>query len=259
MTASKVPARLVGRRVLVTGGGSGIGRASVLRLAAEGAAVAVTDLRAESAEAAAEEVARGGGHAVGLPADVADEQSVAAAVRAAAGQFGGLDTVVACAGLLHSAATHETSLDLWEFMLRVNLTGTFLTVKHCLPHLLTAGGGSIVTVGSVASLVAGGWASCYDASKGGVLQFTRAVGAEYADRGIRANCVCPGHIGTNLRAHSTAAVGPPATPPVSRVTAPMNRRADPAEVAGVIAFLCSDDSSFMTSSAVMVDGGFTAV
>jgi NAD(P)-dependent dehydrogenase (short-subunit alcohol dehydrogenase family) len=256
--------RLAGRRAFVTGAGSGIGRGAALRLAADGAAVAVTDVRAELADNVAGAILAAGGSALALKADVTDERSVADAVAAAAEQLGGLDSLVTCAGILHAAPTHETDLALWELTLRVNLTGTFLVLRHGLPHLLAAGGGSIVTVGSVASLVAGGWSSSYDASKGGVLQLTRAVAVEYADRGIRANCVCPGAVATNLKAHSEQAVGPrPGTgerpSPPKRVEVPMSRHADPAEIGAVVAFLCSDDASFMTGVTVPVDGGHTAV
>ena len=107
--------------------------------------------------------------------------------------------------------------------------------------------------------MAGGYASCYDASKGGVLQLTRAVGVEYADRNIRANCVCPGHVATNLRAHSIEALGAASIPAPARTIAPMARTADPSEIASAVAFLASDDASFITGSMLMVDGGFTAV
>jgi 3-oxoacyl-[acyl-carrier protein] reductase len=167
--------------------------------------------------------------------------------------------VVTCAGVLQSAATHETPLELWNLVLDVNLTGTFLAVRACLPHLLDAGGGSIVTVGSIASLVAGGYAACYDASKGAVLQFTRAIAAEYAHRGIRANCVCPGAVTTGLKATSAAVTGPPRGDHATWAEAPIGRHADPSELAAAVAFLCADESSFMTGSPVMVDGGFTAV
>jgi NAD(P)-dependent dehydrogenase (short-subunit alcohol dehydrogenase family) len=155
-------------------------------------------------------------------------------------------------------------LDLWNLTLRVNLTGTFLVVRDGLAHLLAAGGGAIVTIGSIASVVAGGYSSSYDASKGGVLQLTRAVAAEYADRGIRANCVLPGAVSTNLKAHSEESVGPRAgtgtrPSPPKRVDVPMNRHADPSEIAAVVSFLCSDDASFLTGGAVPVDGGHTAV
>jgi NAD(P)-dependent dehydrogenase (short-subunit alcohol dehydrogenase family) len=259
MTIDRAAKRLTGRRALVTGAGSGIGRACALRLAREGAVVAVVDLRSSLASETRDAITREGGSAIAVEADVSSETSVALAVTRLVEELGGLDTIVTAAGILQSAATHEMALSLWERMLAVNLTGTFLPVKHGLPHLLDNGGGAIVTIGSVASVVAGGWASSYDASKGGVLQFTRAVGAEYADRGIRANCVCPGAVTTNLRAHSVESLGAPETPSASRVQAPMSRHADPAEIAGAVAFLCSDDSSFMTSSVLMVDGGFTAV
>jgi NAD(P)-dependent dehydrogenase (short-subunit alcohol dehydrogenase family) len=251
--------RLAGRRAFVTGGGSGIGAATAERLAAEGAVVAVSDRDGQAAATVAQAIVRRGAEASALTADVADERSVRDAVARAAAAAGGLDTVVTCAGVLQSARTHETGLALWERVVAVNLTGTFLAVRECLPHLLEAGGGSIVTIGSVASVVAGGYASCYDASKGGVLQFTRAVGAEYADRGIRANCVCPGAVTTNLKATSAQVVGPAEAAPAARVDPPIARHADPAELAAVVAFLCASDAAFVTAAAVMVDGGLTAV
>jgi NAD(P)-dependent dehydrogenase (short-subunit alcohol dehydrogenase family) len=237
-------------RAVVTGGGSGIGLATARRLAGDGAAVAAVDIRFD------EDAARF--PVLAIPGDVGDETSIAEAVNRAASQLGGLDAVVACAGVVHAQATHELRLDDWERLLRVNLTGTFLAVKHALPHLLAAGGGSIVTIGSIASVVAGGYAASYDASKSGVLGFTRAVAVEYADRGIRANCVCPGHVATELKAHSAESTGLGGSV-AGRVAVPMPRRADPGEVANVIAFLCSDESSFMTGATLMVDGGFTAV
>jgi NAD(P)-dependent dehydrogenase (short-subunit alcohol dehydrogenase family) len=256
--------RLDGRRALVTGAGSGIGRAASHRLAQEGASIAAVDVRREAVDQVADELSQAGARCIGLAADIGDESSVIAAVSAAVEQLGGLDTVVACAGITLDGATDAITLEEWNLVMRINLTGVFLTLKHTLPHLCAAGGGAIVTVGSVASLVAAGRASSYDASKGGVLQLTRAVAVEYADRAIRANCVCPGVVATNLAANSQG-IGRPAAstsrpaPPPMRVTVPMARSADAAEIAGVVAFLCSDDASFVTGAAIAADGGYTAV
>ena len=220
--------RMMGRRALVTGGASGIGRASVLRLAADGAGVAVVDVRPGAADPVAEEVRAAGGLAIALTCDVRDEASVGAATRAAADAIGGLDTVVACAGITATGATHSVALADWQLVISVNLTGVFLVVKHSLPHLLDAGGGAIVTIGSTASLVAAGRTASYDASKGGVLQFTRAIAVEYVDQGIRANCVCPGVVSTGLATHSRALDAPwdgdGVAGPSARLRVPMSRR-----------------------------------
>jgi NAD(P)-dependent dehydrogenase (short-subunit alcohol dehydrogenase family) len=243
----------------VTGAGSGIGRACAQRLASDGAAVAVVDLQATTAAETAGLITGAGGIAIALVADVSSASSVETVVARAVDELGRLDTIVTAAGVVHVVATHEMDPAEWERMLAVNLTGTFLPVRFGLPHLLR-GGGAIVTVASVAAFVAGGASSSYDASKGGVLQFTRSIAAEYASHGVRANCVCPGRVRTNLREtsrQSFVATGAPGG--ALRVTVPMDRSADPAEIAAVVAFLCSDDASFMTGSAVMADGGYTAV
>lgn len=168
--------RLAGRRALVHGGGSGIGRASAIRLAAEGASVVVADVRPQLAESAALEIAAGGGTASWTECDIGDEDQVAEASRIAAERLQGLDTLVASAGIATRGVVHELSLSDWELVLRVNLAGVFLACKHAIPPMVEAGGGSVVTIGSVSSVVVGGGGSAasYKAAKGGVLQLTRS-------------------------------------------------------------------------------------
>lgn len=252
------------RRAIVTGAASGIGLACARALSQAGAGVALLDLRHDAVVAAASRLAAETGRtAFGLACDVTSEGSVQRAIDEASRELGGVDTVVAAAGIVRPIATDGSTLADWETVIGVNLTGVFLTIRHALPHLLEGGGGSIVTIGSVASLVAAGHAS-YDAAKGGVLQLTRSIAAEYGTRGIRANCVCPGLIQTELLAHSTEihgslAAAQPGERIQDRVRPPIPGRADPSAVGDVVAFLCSDAASFVTGAAIPVDGGYSAI
>jgi NAD(P)-dependent dehydrogenase (short-subunit alcohol dehydrogenase family) len=252
--------RLMGKRALVTGGASGIGFACARRLIAEGASVVLCDMRNEALENAKSQLSAGA-HAIAC--DVGSAPAVEALVVRAVQLLGGLDIVVTCAGIVRSGPTHSVPLDQWDMVIRTNLTGTFLVLRHCIAHFLQGGGGAIVTIGSVSSVVAAGRTSAYDASKGGVLQLTRAVAVEYADAGIRANCVLPGLVRTSLAASSIELHGPmnvdTSKAPASRLRIPIERYADPDEIAAVSAFLASDDASFMTGAAVAVDGGYTAI
>lgn len=259
VAGERVAQRHAERRVLVVGGAAGIGRAGALRMAAEGATVAIADRDGSGAAATARAINGSGGTALGRAMDVIDEASVRDGVAEVVAAMGGLDAAVITVGIVDGGAVHDLTLEQWELVLRVNLTGTFLVLKHAIPELVQSGGGAIVTTGSVASVVAAGAAASYDASKGGVLQLTRSVARSYADAGVRANCLCPGAVRTDIFANSTDVLGHEPPRGGMTVTPPISRAAHPDEIAGVISFLVSDDSSFMTGSAVMADGGFTAI
>jgi 3-oxoacyl-[acyl-carrier protein] reductase len=254
--------RFANRVILVTGGGSGIGRATSLRLAREGAAVIVADIREKNAGEVAELITNAGGRASASECDVAIADDVERVVRRE-NTFGPIDGLVACAGISFRNATDAISLQDWNRVVDVNLTGTFLAIRSVLPTMIEMGRGTIVTIGSTASVVGSGGSSAYGAAKAGVLGLTRFVGIEYADVGIRANCLCPGKVETEFARHSGELMRSARSEsrPGNRigVSAPMQRMAHPDEVANVVAFLSSNDSSWMTASAVMVDGGYTAV
>lgn len=243
--------RLEGRGALVTGAASGIGRATCERFAAEGARLACVDRDGDAAEALAKELRTRGVDAVALACDVSSEDEVDRAVDAAVDHFGGLDVLVNSAGILHFTHTHEETLERWNRILAVNLTGTFLVCRAALPHLQD-GGGCIVNVSSTAALRAHAWAAAYSASKGGVQALTAELAIEYGRQGVRTNCICPGGIVTPM--HDAFELPEGADPKLLRRIMPFDRMRGPETCAGVIAFLASDDAAHVNGEFVRVDG-----
>ena len=253
--------RVAGKIALITGAGTGIGRATCVRLAEEGAEVVVTSRNPSHVEETCAEVeAACGTKPLGLRLDLSERTAVDAVVADVAGRFGRIDIVSNNAGieLLHGPTVEETTDEEWELVFRVNVTGTFWVCRAALPHM--ADGGSIVNTASINSLVAWPNDSSYTMSKGALLQFTRAMALDVAPRGIRANCVCPGVIDTPLTdLFLDDADDPDSLRREYEAAAPLNRMGTAREVANCILFLASDESSFVTGSALLVDGGTTAI
>jgi NAD(P)-dependent dehydrogenase (short-subunit alcohol dehydrogenase family) len=238
--------------VMVTGAGGGIGQASARRVAAEGGAVFCVDLNPAAVDATVAAIAAAGGRASGRVCDISSEDDVRACVAACVEEYGSLYALVNMAGVLRFDDTQQLTLAHWQKVIDVNLTGTMLLCREVIPHLL-ATRGSIVNAASTAALAGLPCGVAYSASKGGVLAMTRSIAIEYAKRGVRANCVCPGEIKTGM----TDGVTFPDTMDfelISRVVSPTGARG-PEVVASVIAMLASEDGIHITGEDIRVDGG----
>lgn len=244
---------LKGRRLAVTGAGSGIGQATAHRFLEEGASVACLDI-SEDLNAPGDPAQ--GQSAVCIPVDVADAAHALEAVDAAAGALGGLDGVVNAAGVSLRSSLEDTTPEDWARIMAINLTGPFNICRAAVPHLRGAGGGTIVNIASGAAFKPSFDFSAYCASKAGLTMFTKAIALDLAGDGIRANAVCPGVVDTAMIARAIS-ISPDAEAAATRFTsaAAMKRMGAPGEVAEVIVFLTSSASSFVTGSAYSVDGG----
>jgi NAD(P)-dependent dehydrogenase (short-subunit alcohol dehydrogenase family) len=232
--------RLAGRRIIVTGVASGIGRRTAALFAAEGAQVGLLDRDADGVRRAAQDL---GGHAIAV--DVTDEEAVQAEIAEAAGAMGGIDGVVNAAGIMTVGSVLDTSAAMFRKLLDVNLTGTYIVVRACLPWLEKNPGATVVNIASAAGLLPNApGLTGYAASKGGVVNLTRALAAELAPK-VRVNSVCPGMVDTPMADGFRANVGNYA----------LKRLADPEEIARVILFLTSPESSYVTGATLAADGG----
>jgi NAD(P)-dependent dehydrogenase (short-subunit alcohol dehydrogenase family) len=247
--------RLDGKVALVTGAGEGMGRAGALLFAGEGARVGVLDLDAARAEAVAAEIEAAGGEAVAVAADVSSAGDVRAAVEAVAGAFRALHVLYNNAGvwLPGDGAVTELDEDVWHRTLAVNLTGVYLCCRHGIPHLLEAGGGSVINTSSPVAVRPEPVYDAYTASKGGVISLTRSIAQFYGPRGVRANVLMPGSIVTAM---TREALADPRYREASERMTVLGRLGQPEEVAAAALFLASDESSFVTGSIQWVDGGW---
>jgi NAD(P)-dependent dehydrogenase (short-subunit alcohol dehydrogenase family) len=247
---------LEGGVVIISGGGSGIGRATATRAAHEGAAVAVVDKHADNAEETAAMIRGAGGRASAHPCDVGDDAAVSSAVGAAASGLGRITGVVTAAGIFHGPdlqLAHQVSVDDFVTVLRVNLVGTFAVIKHALPFLVD-GGGAIVTIASTAAIRGHGFGAGYTASKGGVDALTRLLAVQYGKHGVRANCICPGGVDTPMTGGTFTT--PEAVERAKR-TVPIGHHAQPEDIGDVAVFLLTDDARHLTGVTLPVEGGAT--
>jgi meso-butanediol dehydrogenase / (S,S)-butanediol dehydrogenase / diacetyl reductase len=248
-----------GKVAMITGAGSGIGRATALLLAAEGAAVAAIDCHETSARETASLINQQGGEALALTADVSKNPDVRTAVEAIWGRHGRIDILFACAAIQIAKSVADTSEEEWDRLHSVNLKGTFLCCKHVIPVMRKQGGGSIVIASSGHAFVTYRNNSAYAGTKGGLLAFMRGVALDYAADGIRANCIVPGATDTPmLRGYINSCSDPRAEEERIIASIPLRRLARPEDVAKAVRFLSSRDASYITGTWLAVDGGLLA-
>ena len=254
--------RLKDKVALVTGGGSGIGGATAVLFAAQGAKVVVSDLNEANALETVAEIKAAEGDATAITGDVSRNTDAEAMVKGTVDTYGTLDIVVNCAGVIAGKALPEGASpeEVWDRVMDVNLKGTYLVTWHAVRTMEGSGGGSIINIASINGIVGypiglGGGFDAYVPSKGGVVQFTKNLAIDYGKKNIRVNCICPGHIDTNLIREF---LDNPERREWLEQRYPMGRVGRPEEIAYAALFLASDESSFVTGAPLIVDGGYTA-
>jgi NAD(P)-dependent dehydrogenase (short-subunit alcohol dehydrogenase family) len=244
--------RFTDKVALVTGAASGIGKATAVRLAEEGASVACVDIDHAAAERTARAIADSGHDALAWPCDVSSESAVQGVVAEVVKRFGKLNVLCNIAGILRSDHTHELKLEDWQRVLAINLTGTFLMCRAAIPHLLQTRG-NIVNMSSTAALGSHPWMAAYAASKGGILSMTRALSVEYVKQGLRVNAICPGGIKTGL--HQNFRVPKGAEFELLKGAIPFVEFVGPEQIAAAVAFIASDEAAYMNGADLRIDGG----
>ena len=244
---------------IVTGAGSGIGEASAIRLAEEGAIVICADINGAAAESVAQGIVASGGKATAAAIDLSDDKQCDAVVASAIKDFGTVDILVNNAGVNLPGVFHEVTNETIDRTLSVNIKGAMYLTRAVLPAMLKQGSGSIVNMSSVNGLVSEPYLSVYSASKGAIVMFTRGIALDYAKTGVRCNAICPGWVDTPINhAHAKMLGGLDHVYKTIDSFQPIGRPGTPREIANLVLFLASDESSFMTGSIVSADGGMTA-
>lgn len=259
--------RLEGKVGFLTGGGAGIAKASAIEFVREGAKVAIVDINEAVGRKAEADIRAAGGDALFIQANVTQEADVKRAVDAAVARFGKLNILVNCAGgsLLEDAPVHEMSLEVWQRTINLNLLHPFLVCKYGIPHLMAAGGGSIVNFSSMVGMV-GMYRPAYAAAKGGIMSFTKTLAAQYAEHGIRANAIGPGSIRTERHLNryqnkdwmlNDKPTGAALERKIAQKLYPFSV-GDPIDIANIVVFLASDESRMLTGTTIAAEGGRSA-